>query len=212
MLFSQIVNNSKNDNGNNSSYTATNNETVKNNTVSSNDSNNKSTNGKDTSKEEKKTTENRVSENKGITANNSSTSKSENKNSQNNNNSTSEKEIKDSKPNVSSQTELSVYKAVWQYPDGTYPDQEFIVKSITNSKVEFDYIIDGITTFENVSASISGNIATFDIKNEGDWNIKGDITFDDNKVILNIKESSSDNIPTGSTTFKVKSSKSAFQS
>ena len=108
------------------------------------------------------------------------------------------------------QTELSTYKAVWQYPDSTYPEKEFRVESISDSKVNFDFIIEGITTFENASAAISGNTANFDIKNEGDWNIKGTITFDDNKVIFDIKESSSENIPTGSTTFTVKSNKTAF--
>ena len=107
------------------------------------------------------------------------------------------------------QTGLSSYKAVWQYPNSTYPEQEFNVKSISDTKVNFDFTIDGITTFENASATINGKTAKFDIKNEGDWNIKGTITFEDNKVIFTIKESSSENIPTGSTTFKVKSNKSA---
>ena len=56
---------------------------------------------------------------------------------------------------------------------------EFRVKSINDSKVNFDYIIEGITTFENASASISGNTAKFDIKNEGGWNIKGEIYTDE---------------------------------
>ncbi len=80
------------------------------------------------------------------------------------------------------------------------------------SSKKLNAIIDGITTFENVSANINGNIAKFDIKNEGDWNIKGTITFNDNKVVFNIEQSSSEDIPIGSTTFDVKSNKSAFQS
>ena len=105
---------------------------------------------------------------------------------------------------------LSSYKTVWQYPDSNYPEQEFEVKSISDKEVKFDYTIDGITSFENVSAPINGNTANFDIKNEGDWNIKGTITFSDNKVVFNIKESSTENIPVNSTTFTVKSNKSAY--
>jgi len=111
---------------------------------------------------------------------------------------------------VDTQTGLSAYKSIWQYPDSTYPEKEFRVNNISDSKVNFDFIVEGITTFENASANITKNIAKFDIKNEGDWNIKGTITFNDNKVVFDITESSSENIPTGSTTFTVKSNKSAF--
>ena len=128
-------------------------------------------------------------------------------------NTTTKNETNTSKNNnetKNTQTRLSTYKAIWQYPDSTYPEKEFRVQSISDSKVYFDFIIEGITTFENASATVSENTANFDIKNEGDWNIKGSITFIDNTVIFDIKESSSENIPTGSTTFKVKSNKSAF--
>ena len=191
VFFLQIASNSQKDNGQDSSYN------------SAKNSENKSinTDNTDTAKEENKT-----SANASNTTNNSSTATSENKS----NTSTTKKESENGKQNAANQTDLSTYKAVWQFPDSTYPEQELAVKSITNSKVDFSYTIDGITTFENASATISGNVATFDIKNEGDWNIKGTITFDGNKVIFNIKESSSENIPTGSTTFNVKSSKSAF--
>ena len=133
------------------------------------------------------------------------TTKTEDKTSKNENNNTT-----NNNKTENTQAGLSSYKAVWQYPNSTYPEQEFNVKSISDSKVNFDFTIDGITTFENASATINGKTAKFDIKNEGDWNIKGTITFEDNKVIFTIKESSSENIPTGSTTFKVKSNKSAF--
>lgn len=137
-------------------------------------------------------TENKTSKNESSNTSKANTTKIENK-------------IPKNDKTESTQTDLSTYKAVWQYPDSTYPDKQFIVKSINDNIVNFDYIIDGITTFENVSASISGNIANFDIKNDGDWNIKGTITFDDDKVIFNIKESSTEYIPIESTTFNVKS-------
>ena len=112
--------------------------------------------------------------------------------------------------NGDTQTGLSAYKSIWQYPDSSYSEKEFRVNNINDSKVNFDFIVEEITTFENASANITKNIAKFDIKNEGDWNIKGTITFNDNKVVFDITESSSENIPTGSTTFTVKSNKNAF--
>lgn len=139
--------------------------------------------------------------------------KSQNNTKKNETNTTTQKETNTSTTSSetkNTQTGLTSYKAIWQYPDSTYPEREFRVQSISDSKVNFDFIVEGITTFENASATISGNTANFDIKNEGDWNIKGTITFTDNTVIFDIKESSSENIPTGSTTFKVKSNKSAF--
>ena len=141
-----------------------------------------------------------------IIDNSSNTSKTENKTSKNQTNTSTSSNNK----NGDTQTGLSAYKSIWQYPDSTYPEKEFRVNEISDSKVNFDFIVEGITTFENASANITKNIAKFDIKNEGDWNIKGTITFNDNKVVFDITESSSENIPTGSTTFTVKSNKSAF--
>ena len=159
------------------------------------------------------TTETNTIEKKENTTNTTNDVKSQNNTKKNENNTTTQKETNTSTTSSetkNTQTGLTSYKAIWQYPDSTYPEREFRVQSISDSKVNFDFIVEGITTFENASATISGNAANFDIKNEGDWNIKGTITFTDNTVIFDIKESSSENIPTGSTTFKVKSNKSAF--
>ena len=187
MLLSRIGNDAKSDTKKNNSHNVSSNTTAINNTNSGNSSVSKNNTN----------SENKTTKSESSNTSKANTTKSENKTSQND-------------KTESAKTDLSTYKAVWQYPDSTYPEQEFKVKSINDSTVNFDYTIDGITTFENASASISGNIAKFDIKNDGDWNIKGTITFEDNKVIFEIKESSSENIPTGSTTFKVKSNKSAF--
>ena len=203
ILLSRVGNNAKIDMEKNNTNVinnknSNNNTTKTENEISNNESKNTTTNA-NTTKSENTTSKNEIRN----TVTN--TIKKENETSKNNSSNTTKND-----KTKNTQTELSTYKAIWQYPDSTYPEQEFRVKSISDSKVNFDYIIDGITTFENVSASVSGNIAKFDIKNEGGWNIKGTITFENNKVIFNIKESSSENIPTGSTTFKVKSSKSAF--
>lgn len=122
--------------------------------------------------------------------------------------------------NTSNKTETKVdnaknqqmeFKGVWQYPDSTYPNEELIIKSIEANKITFDYIIDGITSFDNVTAILNNDTATFDVKNDGDWNIKGTMTFKDNSLILNIKESSNEYIPTNTTTFSIKSNKSVLQ-
>ncbi len=182
LLLSKIGNNTKNSSITNNSYNSSSNTAI-NNAIISNNTNE---------------IKNNISNNNATVTENKTTNKESNTSTSKN--TTAEKTT----------SGLSTYKAVWQYPNSNYPEQEFEVKSITDTKVDFDYAIDGITTFENASATINGNIAKFDIKNEGDWNIKGTITFENNTVIFKIEESSSENIPTGSTTFTVKSNKSAF--
>ena len=107
--------------------------------------------------------------------------------------------------------DISSYKGVWQYPDSTYPDEELIIKSIEHNKINFDYVIDGITSFDNVTATLNNNTATFDAKNDGDWNIKGTISFKNNTVFFKINESSNENVQEESITFSIKSNKSILQ-
>ena len=155
-----------------------------------------------------------ATENKTETNNNTKNTenKAENKN---NTQSTENKTTNDTQKNETkvdnTQNEQNEMKGVWQYPDSTYPDEELIIKSIENNKITFDYIIDGITSFDNVVANLDKNIATFDVKNDGDWNIKGTMTFKDNKLILDIKESSNEYIPVKTTTFSIKTNKSVLQ-
>ncbi len=181
-MLSKIGNNTKNNNLTNTNYNSSIN-TTSNNAIISN-------------------TTNEVKND--VSSNNATTSENKTSNKESNTSATKNTTTE------SATSGLSAYKAVWQYPDSNYPEQEFEVKNITDTKVDFDYAIDGITTFENASATINGNIAKFDIKNDGDWNIKGTITFENNTVIFKIEESSTENIPVDSTTFKVKSNKSAF--
>lgn len=101
---------------------------------------------------------------------------------------------------------------VWQYPDSTLPEEELIIKSVASNKITFDYVVYRLTSFENVTAELEGNTAVFDVKNEGDWNIKGTMLFEDDKVTFNIKESSTDLLQEGtSTTFLIKSDKSVLE-
>ena len=106
---------------------------------------------------------------------------------------------------------------VWQYFDSkgaTIPYEEIIVNKVDGSKVHFDFIINKTTNFEGIVGTfkddVKENVATFDVKNENDWIIKGTLVFRENNVILNIEYSSSDLIKTGSITFE-KASKSILQ-
>ena len=197
LLLSNLGDNDKNETKNVVSNTS-NSVSIVANTASNTTSNTtetKNVTSNNTTKKESKTSNNEISN----SVKNNKTDNTQAKNTQKDNNQTK-----------NTDAGLSSYKTVWQYPDSNYPEQEFEVKSISDKEVKFDYTIDGITSFENVSAPINGNTANFDIKNEGDWNIKGTITFSDNKVVFNIKESSTENIPVNSTTFTVKSNKSAY--
>ncbi|MBR1413882.1 MAG: hypothetical protein IJ574_04360 [Bacilli bacterium] len=132
--------------------------------------------------------------------------------------STKKDDKKDSNTNKSDSSKLEKneeniedYIGVWQYPDSNYPNEELIIKKINSNVITFDYVIDGITTFESVTAKLYKNEATFDVKNEGDWNIKGTMKFNNNTVVFNIEKSSNDNIPVNKTTFTIKSKKSVLQ-
>ena len=102
------------------------------------------------------------------------------------------------------------FKGIWHYPNNTYPEEELVIKKIDGNKITFDYAIDGITTFEDATATLDKNTATFDVKNEGDWNIKGTMIFEGKSIKFNIEKSSNENIPETSITFTVKSDKRAF--
>lgn len=187
LLLSKAVGNKK-DAGKNNNYNSNTNIVATNNTSNTNNEINNNTT------------------NNAVIDSSTNTSKTDNKAQQNQASSSTTTNNK----TENTQSGLAAYKAIWQYPDSTYPEKEFEVKNISDTKVVFDYSIDGITTFENASATINGNVAKFDIKNDGDWNIKGTITFENNTVVFKIEESSTENIPVESTTFKVKSNKSAF--
>ena len=126
-------------------------------------------------------------------------------------NTTSKEEATVQNNNKEEGIDVNSFKGVWHYPDSVYPDDELIIKNIDGNKITFDYVIDGITSFENVTANLDKNIATFDVKNEGDWNIKGTMEFKENSIEFTIKESSNENVPTINITFDKKSNKSILQ-
>ena len=113
---------------------------------------------------------------------------------------------------IETTTDYSKYKGIWQNPaDSSIPDEELIIKSIENDKITFDYEIYRLTSFENGVAILKNNIATFDIKNEMDWNIKGQIELKENSVIFTIKEGSNEYLEPSSITFTQKSNSSILQ-
>ena len=108
------------------------------------------------------------------------------------------------KPDV----DVNNYIGVWRNDDSSNPVDEFIINSIENNQISFDYLIDGITTFENVKATIDGNKADFDVTNELEWNIKGYFVMENDQVTLTITDSSSENIAQTSTVYTLHRDKS----
>ena len=103
--------------------------------------------------------------------------------------------------------DLSEYKGVWQIFEGLdIPEEELIINTIDNNKVNFDFLLYRLASFENVNATISENVASFETKDENGKKLKGTITFTNKTVILNISES--DDLPSNTYTFTIKSDKS----
>jgi len=106
------------------------------------------------------------------------------------------------------------YVAIWQYyttTNITTPEMELIINKIENGKVSFDLLMYHVNAFENASATLLDNTASFDIKSKDNVNVKGTITLSDNKVTLNIKESTSTDIKVGTTEFTRKADKSVLK-
>ena len=74
-------------------------------------------------------------------------------------------EKEDKKVEEKSTKDLSSYKGVWKTNDDSVPNEELIINSIDDKKINFDLIIYKLTSFDNVSAEIKDGVATFDTKN-----------------------------------------------
>ena len=110
--------------------------------------------------------------------------------------------------NKTDEKDLSQYVGVWQSDlvlDSGIPDEELVINKIDSKSINFDYLKYRIESFENITATLSNNVATFNFKNIlNDSNIKGTITLSNNTVILKINDSSSESIKTGTYVFKTK--------
>ncbi len=95
---------------------------------------------------------------------------------------------KDNKSN-----ESFTYVGSWKDSGDSF---EIKVTSINDTEVVFDLAVIRIASFDNVKAIKNGEYAPYEI-NEDIAKIKGSLVFVNNKIILNINESSNENIPTG---------------
>lgn len=113
--------------------------------------------------------------------------------------------------NTVSNFDINDYIGVWRNDDSSNPTDELIISSQDGVEVIFDYLIDGITTFENVSARLNDDTAEFDIVNDLGWNIKGYFIMKDNKVTLTIEESSIELISPSTITYELHRDKSKLK-
>lgn len=109
---------------------------------------------------------------------------------------------------------LEEYKGVWQYFDGIIdiPEMELTINRINSNTINFDYNVYRIAGFVDINGTVSGNVALFEGNNDtNDSKIKGNITFDNNKVIFNITESTHTYVKPTTITFTTKSNKSILK-
>ena len=106
------------------------------------------------------------------------------------------------------------YKGVWQYFENwseEIPETELIINKIDDNKINFDLEMYRLASFKNVDANVVENYVEFNATNENGWKIKGKISLCQDVVILEIKQSSSNLIKTGITTFNIKSNTSILK-
>lgn len=104
--------------------------------------------------------------------------------------------------------DVNNYVGVWRNDDSSSPVDELIINTPNGNEIPFEYLVDGITTFENGKATLNGNKAEFDVKNDLGWTLKGYFVMKDNQVTLTITECSSDNIQPTTITYELHRDKS----
>ena len=103
--------------------------------------------------------------------------------------------------------DLNDYVGVWQYFEGgENPEMEIIIKSVSDSTVNFDYVVYRIASFDGIEASLDKDIATFSTDE-----ITGSISFEEGKIVLKTDKSSNGNIKPGTIEFTIKTNESALQ-
>ena len=116
-----------------------------------------------------------------------------------------------STPNVTN--DFSSYIGVWRSDlvlDSGIPDEEFIINSITNNAINFDYIKYRISSFDNVTAQLTNNTANFEVF-EDNISVKGTVTLSNNTVVLTVNSSTFEYIKPGVYTFKNKAQNSVLK-
>ena len=109
---------------------------------------------------------------------------------------------------VTPDLDVNNYVGVWRNDDSSSPVDELIINAPNGNEVPFEYLIDGITTFENAKATLNGNKASFDVKNEMGWTLEGYFVMEDNQVTLTITKCSSEYIEPSTIVYKLHRDKS----
>ncbi len=104
--------------------------------------------------------------------------------------------------------DVNNYVGVWRNDDSSSPVDELIINTPNGNEIPFEYLVDGITTFENVKATLDGNKASFNVKNEMGWTLEGYFVMEDNQVTLTITKCSSKYIEPSTIVYKLHRDKS----
>lgn len=95
------------------------------------------------------------------------------------------------------QPNLSTYIGLWE---NSTSNDSLYVYSINNNKIMFDFNINGKPISFHTKATLNGNTASFVI-NDDNHSLNGKITLDNNKIMINITDSTFDNVTKGIITF-----------
>ncbi len=95
------------------------------------------------------------------------------------------------------QHNLSTYIGLWK---NSMSNDYLYVYSINNNEITFDFDSNGKSIGSQNKATLNGNTASFVI-NDGNNSLNGKITLDNNNIIMNIIDSTFDNVAKGSITF-----------
>ncbi len=113
--------------------------------------------------------------------------------------------------NQTKDLDVNNYVGVWRNDDSSNPVDELIINTPNGNEIPFEYLVDGITTFENGKAILDGNKASFNIKNEMEWTLEGYFVMEDNQVTLTITKCSSKYIEPSTTIYKLHRDKSKLK-
>lgn len=104
--------------------------------------------------------------------------------------------------------DVNNYVGVWRNDDSSNPVDELIINTPNGNEIPFEYLVDGVTTFENAKATLEGNKANFNVKNEMGWTLEGYFVMEDNQVTLTITKCSSEYIAPSTIVYKLHRDKS----
>lgn len=112
-------------------------------------------------------------------------------------NNTSSNTITTEQKHTNIQQDLSSYLGSWQDP---ISNGFVYIYSIDNNEIMFDFLDFYIGNNDHIRATLNGNTASFVI-NDGHDSLNGKITLTNNKIIVNVMDSTFDNVTKGTITF-----------